>query len=175
MGGLNMIRKAVISDLEMIMKIVKDTISEMHSYNNYQWDENYPNKQDFINDINEGSLYVDVEQCLVVGFLCINKKEPVEYKGLSWSLNEEAYILHRLSVDINHRNEKIGFKLMNFAEELARNNKIFYLQTDTYSLNTKAQKLIESCGYNHIGFMRFLNKEKLFCCYEKIIRDINGN
>lgn len=43
-----MIRKAVLMDLDIITKILKDTLVEMHSYNNYQWDENYPNKQDFI-------------------------------------------------------------------------------------------------------------------------------
>lgn len=162
-----MIRKAVLMDLDIITKILKDTLAEMHSYNNYQWDENYPNKQDFINDINEGSLYVYEDNCLVVGFLCINIKEPVEYKGLNWSLNEGAYILHRLAVDINHRKEKVGFKLMQFAEDLAINNKIFYLKTDTYSLNTKAQRLIECCGYEYVGTMEFLNKEKPFYCYEK--------
>jgi hypothetical protein len=90
-----MIRKAVLMDLDIITKILKDTLAEMHSYNNYQWDENYPNKQDFINDINEGSLYVYEDNCLVIGFLCINIEEPVEYKGLNWSLNKGAYILHR--------------------------------------------------------------------------------
>jgi N-acetylglutamate synthase-like GNAT family acetyltransferase len=162
-----MIRKAKLQDLDMIMNILKDTVAEMHSYGNYQWDEEYPNKQVFINDINEGSLYVDEEHGLVIGFLCINKKEPVEYKGLNWSLDEESYILHRLAVDIKHRKEKVGFSLMQFAEKLAINNKIFYLKTDTYSLNTKAQKLIECCRYEYVGTMEFLNKEKPFYCYEK--------
>lgn len=165
-----MIRKAVLTDIDSIIHILKDTLAEMHSYGNYQWDEKYPNKQDFIKDINEGSLYVDEENCLLVGFLCINKKEPTEYKGQNWSLNEEAYILHRLAVDIKHRKGKVGSRLMQFAEDLAIRNKIFYLKTDTYSMNTKAQKLIEHCGYQCIGTMRFRSKEKPFFCYEKKVK-----
>lgn len=37
-----MIRKAGMEDLKDIMAIIKETIVEMHSYNNYQWGENYP-------------------------------------------------------------------------------------------------------------------------------------
>lgn len=165
-----MIRRAVLPDLDTIMNIIKDTIAEMHSYDNYQWDEEYPNKQDFKDDINEGNLFVAEENGSVVGFLCINKKEPVEYKGQKWSLEKEAYILHRLAVDIQHRKEQIGFKLMRFAEEFAMKNEVFYLKTDTYSINTKAQGLIKKCGYTCIGTMEFCNKEKLFNCYEKILR-----
>ncbi len=37
-----MIRKANMNDLESIMKIIKSTVKEMKTYNNTQWDENYP-------------------------------------------------------------------------------------------------------------------------------------
>ncbi len=37
-----MIRKANMNDLESIMKIIKSTVEEMKTYNNTQWDENYP-------------------------------------------------------------------------------------------------------------------------------------
>ena len=45
-----MIRKAKLSDLEDIMDIINETIKEMKLYGNDQWDDNYPNKETFIND-----------------------------------------------------------------------------------------------------------------------------
>ena len=46
-----MIRKAKISDVGTIMTIINETVKEMKSYGNNQWDENYPNSETFINDI----------------------------------------------------------------------------------------------------------------------------
>ena len=37
-----LIRVAKMEDLISIMEIVQRIIVEMHSYNNFQWDENYP-------------------------------------------------------------------------------------------------------------------------------------
>ena len=56
-----MIRKAEVKDLDRIMEIIKATIAEMKTYGNTQWDENYPQKNDFIGDVESGSLYVSEE------------------------------------------------------------------------------------------------------------------
>ncbi|WP_315120474.1 GNAT family N-acetyltransferase [uncultured Clostridium sp.] len=164
-----MIRKATMEDLKDIMEIIKDTIVEMHSYNNYQWDESYPQEKDFINDIQKGDLFVSENHGKLVGFVCINKVEPVEYDGLNWSLNENIMVIHRMAVNPNSRRKGIGRKLMEFADELAFENNIRYLKTDTYSLNTKMNILFSKCGYNLVGEMSFLGKEKPFYCYEKVL------
>lgn len=40
-----MIRKATMEDIKDIMEIIRKTIIEMRTYNNTQWDENYPQKK----------------------------------------------------------------------------------------------------------------------------------
>ncbi|MEW9096972.1 MAG: GNAT family N-acetyltransferase [Clostridiaceae bacterium] len=164
-----MIRKAANEDLKAIMKIIKETIVEMHSYNNYQWDENYPQEKDFEDDIKKGDLYVIEKEGELVGFACINKEEPIEYNGLNWSLNEDVFVVHRMAVSSSHRQMGIGTELINFADELALKNNIKYLKTDTYSLNTKMNAFFKRSGYDLIGEMSFLGKEKPFYCYERIL------
>lgn len=167
-----MIRKAVMEDLKDIMRIIKDTIIEMQSYNNTQWNENYPQEKDFINDIKKEELFIVERDGKLAGFVCVNKVEPVEYKGLHWSLDEESMVVHRMAVDINCRRQGIGMELMNFSDELALRNNIRYLKTDTYSINTNMQSLFEKCDYKLIGEMSFLGKEKPFYCYDKILNKI---
>lgn len=164
-----MIRKANRQDLKVIMKIIKETIVEMHSYNNYQWDENYPKEKDFAKDIEKGDLYVIEKEGELLGFACINKEEPDEYKELNWSLDEEALVVHRMAVSGNRRQRGIGTELINFAHELALRNNVRYLKTDTYSLNTKMNGFFKKSGYKLIGEMSFLGKEKPFYCYEKVL------
>lgn len=165
-----MMRKAVVEDLENIMTIIKETIIEMHSYNNYQWDENYPKEKDFMNDIQKGDLYIAERQGKLVGFICVNKVEPIEYNGLNWLLNGDAMVVHRMAVNPACRREGIGTELIKFADELALENSIRYLKTDTYSINIKMDALFKKSGYNFVGEMSFLGKEKPFYCYEKVLK-----
>lgn len=164
-----MIRKAKIHDLDSIMEIVGKIIEEMHSYNNVQWDENYPQAKDFAADIEKGELFVSVRENKVVGFICINKDEPKEYEGLNWSSTEEALVIHRMGVSTDYRNAGIATELVVFANELSKSSNVKYLKTDTYSLNTKVQRLFHKCDYVFIGGMSFLGKEKPFYCYEKVL------
>lgn len=164
-----MIRKAKKEDLDQIMQIISDTVSEMKTYNNTQWDENYPQAKDFENDINNDDLFVYELENKVMGFICVNFIEPNEYKDIKWSFDKKSMVVHRMAVNSNFRNKKIGTKLMDFAEEFARKNEVEYLKTDTYSLNIKMNSLFTKFGYNLAGQMSFLGKEFPFNCYEKIL------
>lgn len=167
-----MIREAIIDDVGRIMEILKKIIDEMHSYNNFQWDENYPQAKDFIKDIEKGELYVSERENKIVGFICINRDEPKEYDGLNWSLTDEALVIHRMGVDTDYRKAGIGSELVGFADNLARQNGVEYLKTDTNSLNTKAQALFQKSNYFFVGEMSFRGKEKPFYCYEKVLEII---
>ena len=164
-----MIKVATMHDLNSIMKIVQGVIVEMHSYNNFQWDENYPQKQDFAGDIKKGDLFISVREGEIVGFICINMEQPLEYKDLPWSLPTEALVVHRMGVSPDHRKVGIGFEMVAFADELAVKKNLGYLKTDTYSLNLNAQGLFQKLGYIFVGEMNFLGKEKPFYCYEKSV------
>ncbi len=167
-----MMRKAVVKDLKDIMEILKETIIEMHSYNNHQWDESYPQEKDFMKDIEKGDLFVVERDDILLGFICVNKIEPVEYNGLNWSLKEEVMVVHRMAVNPSYRRNGVGTELMKFADELALKNNIRYLKTDTYSINTKMKALFVKCGYKLIGEMSFLGKEKPFYCYDKVLNKV---
>ena len=164
-----MIIKASSKDIKQIMLIINETIKEMKSYNNTQWDENYPQDKDFIKDIELGDLYVDKKDDRIMGFICVNYIEPVEYNDLNWSKDEKCMVIHRMAVNSECRNQGVGTKLMNFAEELAMKNGINYLKTDTYSINTKMNSLFRKFNYQLVGQMNFLGKEEPFNCYEKIL------
>lgn len=162
-------RKANLEDIQEIMSILRKTIKEMHSYHNNQWDEFYPVEKDFKNDIQEGNLYVSERNARTVAFICVNKQEPSEYSGLSWSSRKNAMVIHRMAVDPESRRQGVGRELMDFAEGLALRNNINYLKVDTNSINEKMKRLFVKCGYHFIGEISFLGKEIPFYCYDKLL------
>lgn len=160
-------RKAILQDINDIMNIITLVVREMRSYHNPQWDEFYPQEKDFLADIREGDLYISERDGRLVGFVCVNKIEPVEYVGLDWSSSKDVLVIHRMAVDPAYRRKGVASELMNFAEELALKNNIAYLKTDTNSINENMKALFLKCGYNYIGEISFLGKETPFYCYDK--------
>ena len=102
-----MIRKAKISDVGTIMTIINETVKEMKSYGNNQWDENYPNSETFINDIKNDSLYVYEEDNNIKGFIYI--------KTDTYSLNTKMNSLFK----------KLGYKFIGEVKFLSK-EKEFY-------------------------------------------------
>lgn len=166
-----MMRKATKTDVVEIMKIIAATVEEMKSYNNTQWDENYPQAENFSKDIDAGDLYVDELGGEIRGFVCVNYIEPSEYDDIKWQSSEKAMIVHRMAVNPNFRNQGVGLSLLKFSENLALENGVKYLKTDTYSINDKMNSLFRKFGFKLAGEMEFLGKEKPFYCYDKIISE----
>lgn len=164
-----MIRKANMNDLESIMKIIKSTVEEMKTYNNTQWDENYPLEKDFVSDIKKQDLYIYEVDGEVAGFICLNYEEPEEYLGLNWSSNKKAMVIHRMAVNPNFRKTGIASKLVDFAEKLAVENNVSYLKSDTYSINSKNEFITYKVWFYKNRRNEFLGKEKSFYCYDKIL------
>lgn len=164
-----MIRLAFMTDLDAIMRIVKETIELMHLEDNPQWDESYPARSDFLSDIEDGNLYVYVLHDEIAGFACINCDEPSEYLDLPWSCKKRATVIHRMAIQKDQRRNGIGIAFFQFAEEIAIKNNTYYLKTDTYGNNEKMNALMKKQGYKFKGHMHFKGKDGLFSCYDKQI------
>ncbi len=161
-----MIRKANLNDVDAIMDIIKQIIVEMKESNNTQWDENYPKAENFEKDIEEGCLYVDEFEDDLIGFICVNDFEPEEYKNIDWISDEKALILHRMGVNPKYRRKGKAKNLIKYAENLAMDNDIMYLKTDTNSMNIKMYNLFKTCGFRFAGQMEFMGKPDVFYCYD---------
>ncbi|MFX0549476.1 GNAT family N-acetyltransferase [Hathewaya histolytica] len=168
---IQIIRKAKKEDIHDIMEIVDKVISEMNSYGNYQWDENYPREKDFLDDIEKGDLFICERNDIIAGFISINKCEAPEYGKLNWSLDTDCLVLHRMAVNPDLRRTGIATELMNFAEEFATKQGIQYLKTDTNSLNDKMKNLFKKLHYEFIGEVSFKGTNEPFICYEKVLSE----
>lgn len=162
------IRKGTKEDLKKIMAIVQQTVSIMESEGNDQWNQTYPQDQDFLADIEAGNLYTAIFDGKVAGSITVDQTQAEEYKNASWRKDEPCFVFHRLAVDPEIRGEGIASKLILFAEEHAVSKGIPYMRTDTYSLNTKAQRLFEKNGYVIAGTI-FMDRVNPFYCYDKLL------
>ena len=148
-----MIIKANIKNLDEVDLIMNEIKEEMRNENNPQWgstEDDYPSKKRLKEDINNNRMYIYVEEDKIKGALSIIE-DTGEYDELLENSQEKAYILHRLAIPIQYRNNNIATKLLRFAEKIAKENNIKVLKSDTEISNTKMNNLFIKEGYKYKG------------------------
>lgn len=167
-----MIREATVNDLDAILKITKSCAKKLVSKNIFQWNEYYPNRNVFENDLYNKWLYVTVKENKVIGSVCVSDLIDDEYATVKWltpNNNNNIYI-HRLAVDPDYQGVGYAQKMMSFAEEFAKKNKYRSIRLDTFSKNMKNQKFYKQRGYKKLGEIFFPNQSMYpFYCYELLL------
>lgn len=166
-----MIRKAEKTDIESLINITQACAKSMIDQGIFQWNEHYPNKSAFINDLNRKELYVLEVNCKVIGCVVISTFIDEEYVPVKWlTPNKNNIYIHRLAIHPNLQGKGYAQQLMSFAEQLAIDNNYSSIRLDTFSQNKRNQKFYELRGYKRLGDIYFPKQSNFpFHCYELIL------
>jgi len=155
-------------DIDEICCIVRKAIEHMEEQGIHQWDEVYPAREDFLNDIDNDSLYVAVEDDKIIAFYVINQECDEEYHLCKWeNPDESACIIHRLCVLPDYQNKGIGSGLLSHIEEQARSIGYKSIRLDVFSENPYALRLYEKKGYVKRGYADW-RKGRFFLMEKKL-------
>ena len=166
-----MIRRGVHEDLIPILEITKNCAVKMDAMGIYQWNENYPNRNAFIDDIKNNELLVFSKGALLVGCIALCTKMDDVYKDVKWLTKDvKSLYVHRLAVDPQFQKKGIGKKLMDYAEDFAKKNNFISVRLDTFSKNKNNMRFYERRGYKRLEKVFFPEQSRFpFYCYELII------
>lgn len=173
-------------EIDAVLCIVRQTVAEMKTYGNDQWDESYPLKDRFEQDVANQALYVvqdtgfqkmnvpglgtgKLEPTSVMGFIVVDREEPEGYERMQWRSDRPCLVVHRLAVSADYRQRGVASAMEAFACELARAQSITYLKVDTHSTNQRMQQFLDRKGYAKTGEMMAMGKDKPFYCYDKLL------
>ena len=165
------IELARTNELDRIKCIAEACAKDMINNNIFQWNENYPSKDVFKDDIENNSLYVCKSGSMVIGCIMLCSEKDKVYKDVNWLTKDYKNLyLHRLAVDPSFQKNGIGRLLMDFVEKYAKNNKYKSIRLDTFSKNKRNNKFYRSRKYVQLDDVFFpMQSEFPFHCYEKII------
>lgn len=165
-----MIRKAIPKDIDAIIKITKACAATMIANGIYQWNDHYPNRSAFENDIKRKELYVIEAAKTIIGCVVISNFMDKEYIPIEWlTPNDNNIYIHRLAVHPKHQGQGVAQQLMQYAETYAKTNSHNSVRLDTFSQNQRNQKFYERRGYEKLGEIHFPNQsEHPFYCYELV-------
>jgi ribosomal protein S18 acetylase RimI-like enzyme len=158
--------KMVIKDIDSIMTLINEAVSDMQRNGIDQWDEIYPDKKVITDDIVANSLYGIRTEGNIAGIMALNEYQPQEYQSMHWDdSNGHALIVHRLCIHPRFQGRGLAKLLMQFAETYAEENNYTSIRLDAFIDNKKALGLYSSLKYNRIGIVKF--RKGYFNIYEK--------
>lgn len=145
-------RAAEVPDIEAILRITASAVEEMERHHIFQWDRLYPAKEDFLADIENGTLFVGMLNGEVAVTFTINRDCDEQYSLGAWKYPDSEYrILHRLCVDPVYQNRGIAGKTLDYIEEELRSSGVETIRLDVFCGNPYALSLYRGCGYEEVG------------------------
>ena len=165
------IELATLNELDRVKEIAEACAKNMIDNNIFQWNDKYPSREIFKEDIKNKSLYVSKINQEVVGCIMFSSSKDDVYKTVNWITEDEYNLyIHRLAVDPIFQKRGIARKMMDFAEDFAKSNNYISIRLDTFSQNPRNNKFYKSRGYNKLDDVYFPKQSEFpFHCYEKLV------
>lgn len=165
------IRKAVMSDINSIMNIIKQAQNYFKEQGINQWQNNYPNIETIKNDIDKGYGYVLLKEGEVVGTVAVSFDGEKTYEKIydgKWISNCEYAVIHRIAVDSNSKGQGLASVIFNNIEKMCLERNVKSIRIDTHEDNKSMQRLIEKNGFQYCGIIYLEDRSKRLA-YEKLI------
>lgn len=161
-------REAKKEDIESILEVISHAKEYMKRNNSTQWNENYPNKETIINDIEKNIGYVLIVENLIRGYIVVDFSDDEIYKNIKgkWKNFGNYASIHRCAIHKELRGQGYGSELFKFAEKLALSKNIRSVRIDTAPENETMKHLFNKNGYEYCGIV-FIDGEKI--AYEKLL------
>lgn len=161
-------REAKKEDIESILEVISHAKEYMKRNNSTQWNENYPNKETIINDIENNIGYVLIVENLIRGYMVVEFSDDEIYKNIKgkWKTFGNYASIHRCAIHKELRGQGYGSELFKFAEKLALSKNIRSVRVDTAPENETMKHLFNKNGYEYCGTV-FIDGEKI--AYEKLL------
>jgi GNAT superfamily N-acetyltransferase len=140
-------------DLDAVCLMIRQVIDEMEKHGIYQWDEIYPARKDFEEDIEKHTLYLAYAEDNLAALYVISDEYDEQYKNGQWKYEDcSAFVLHRFCVSPFFQNQGLGKAVLKHIEEQVKDMGYNSIRLDVFTGNPFAQRLYLHSGYESRGY-----------------------
>lgn len=167
-----------IEEVGVLYQAIRKHLEENVNYTawgNTQWGLNdYPTVNVAQEAFNNNHLYIAKNDSgEIIGTVVLNSNQDKTYLPVEWQ-HDKFLVVHTLATSPNHLKQGVARAILAFAEKLATENGLNSIRLDTFELNTPAQKLYESLGYNYRGIIDLkpnIDRKEKYFVYEKLLEE----
>lgn len=170
-------RKAEISDIDSICRIIREAQAQMARLGIDQWQNGYPDRHAIETDIRSsvGVVLCAEGSCEVVAYCAaIFGTEPTyaHIEDGAWLTDNEQtqyIVVHRLAVADRFKHQGIATNFMRMVELLATEHRCDSFRIDTHSDNHYMHALCSRLGFTRCGTI-YVSDGSPRVAYEKVLR-----
>ncbi|MCR4691313.1 MAG: GNAT family N-acetyltransferase [Lachnospiraceae bacterium] len=139
-------------DIDAVCTLIRQAVEEMRKQGIEQWDDIYPAREDFEEDIAKQTLYLAYAEDALAALYVISGECDEQYGNGQWKYDDEtAYVLHRFCVSPHFQHQGIGKSVLLHVEQQIREMGYQSVRLDTFTENPFAQRLYRHNGYEARG------------------------
>jgi len=141
-----------IDELENLYNILNDYLAEGVNYPGWMKGI-YPIRQDAVNGVKSGTLYVAKHNGKIIGSIILNHEPESAYYKVKWEIESDycdIFVIHTFIIHPEYMKLGIGKALMDFAVEYSIQSNIKSIRLDVYENNIPAINLYKKCGFQYI-------------------------
>lgn len=166
------IETATEEDLHVIGEMFADCKEYLESRGILQWDEKYPNHEYFENVMEGEELFVMKKGEATIGVMVLDEWQAPEWENADWTDTDgKPLVIHSFCIDPAAQGGGFGSRMLQFAEDFARDHGYAALRLDTYSGNKGAIGFYDKRNYKQTGTVKMEGKpegHELYVCFEKL-------
>lgn len=164
------IRKGTRQDIDELAALYEEMTDYLDCHVNYPgWKTGiYPIREDAVQGVMEGTLFVALEDGRVVGTVILRHQPEDAYDSADWHNDlgyEDILVVYTFAVRPQFLRQGIGRKIMEFVLDYAVDMGIKAVRLDVYEKNIPAIRLYERLGFQYIDTVDLgygLNGYKLY-------------
>ncbi|WP_282938574.1 GNAT family N-acetyltransferase [Paenibacillus sp. RC67] len=157
-------------DKNAVMSLFRSVTQDLQRQGIEQWDRFYPNGFVIGSDLRNKNLYGMKMDDQIVAVVVLDAKQSGKYAALQWNDNRGKFAcIHRLAVHPDYQGRGLGKQLLQFAENLSREQGNSSIRLDVYTKNPGAVGMYSRAGYRPVGEIKFPFRPVPYMCFEKCL------
>ncbi|WP_291579724.1 GNAT family N-acetyltransferase [Clostridium sp. UBA6640] len=141
-----------IDELEQLYNDLNDYLEQGINYPG--WKKGiYPVRQNAINGVKDGNLYVSKYNGEIIGSVILSHEPEAAYYKAKWEFESDysnVFVVYTFVVHPKFLKCGVGKALMDFSIEHSIKSQAKSIRLDVYEGNTPAIRLYEKCGFKYI-------------------------
>lgn len=156
------LRRAQAQDLDAIMRIINDAKRFLKDNGSPQWQDGYPNRETFSQDIAMQTNWVLINGSEVVATATLQLTPEPSYQIITngqWAQPNEPYAtIHRVAINSHYRGQGLSKFLFSNLLTVGQMQGIKNFRIDTHRSNKAMQHIAESFNFKKRGIIKVNEK-----------------
>ncbi|MGI1803808.1 GNAT family N-acetyltransferase [Limosilactobacillus reuteri] len=152
------LRRAQLQDLAAIMKIIDDAKELLKKNGSPQWQNGYPNQENFTQDIAMQTNWILINDNKVVATAALQLTPEPTYRNITqgqWQQPDEPYAtIHRVAISSNYRGQGLSKLLFSNLLTVGQMQGIKNFRVDTHRSNKAMQHIAENFNFKKRGIIK---------------------